>query len=129
MSETAPLVLLVDDDPVIVRLLEVNFRLAGFRTEAASRGDVVVERAQALSPDAIVLDVTLPGLDGLEAARRLRADPRQAGVPVVFLTARADDGRQSRAADLGPADWVEKPFDPAELVSIVERRLAERASP
>ncbi len=85
-------VLLVDDDPVITRLLEVNFRLDGFKVGIASRGDAALERARAVPPDAIVLDVMLPGLGGFEVARQMRAIPNLKDVPVVFLTARATRG-------------------------------------
>ena len=84
-------VLLVDDDPVIVRLLDVNFRLEGFEVDTASRGELALERAVATSPDAVVLDVMLPGFDGYEVCRRLRAEPGFANTPVILLTARTQD--------------------------------------
>ena len=116
-----PRVLLVDDDPVILRLLDVNFRLEGFETATASRGDQVVEAARAQVPDAIVLDLMLPGLDGYEVIAALKADTALASIPVVLLTARAMDEDRARAASVD-ADYVTKPFDPGELVALVRSR-------
>ncbi|MGZ8630093.1 MAG: response regulator transcription factor [Actinomycetota bacterium] len=119
---TTPRVLVVDDDPLIVRLLELNFRLAGFEVSSASRGDRVLERATEVGPHAIVLDVTMPGLDGYEVCRRLREDRRFADVPVVFLTAHDPDDRVRRA-ELGPVHHVSKPFDPETLVATVRAAM------
>lgn len=125
-ERAAPVVLLVDDDPVITRLLEVNFRLEGFKVGVASRGDVALERARAVPPDAIVLDVMLPGLGGFEVARQMRTIESLADVPVVFLTARPPEDQVTEARDLGEVDFVAKPFEPAELVDLVRRRVGER---
>ncbi len=121
-----PVVLLVDDDPVITRLLEVNFRLEGFKVGIASRGDAALERARAVPPDAIVLDVMLPGLGGFEVARQMRQIPNLADVPVVFLTARPPEDQQAEASDLGEIDFIAKPFEPAEIVRLVRQRVGER---
>ena len=123
MQEPEPHVLVVDDDPVIVRLLELNFRLGGFRVTSAGRGDQAVERAIEISPDAIVLDVTMPGIDGYEVCRQLRDERDLREVPVVLLTAHAqhEDLEGSRA--LGIVAYVTKPFDPEELVATVRRAL------
>ena len=127
MSEQpTPVVLLVDDDPVITRLLEVNFRLVGFRVAAVSRGDIALERARAVPPSAIVLDVMLPGLGGYEVCRQMRAIPALAEVPVVFLTARSPDEEENKEGELGPIDFVGKPFEPGDLVELVRKRVAER---
>jgi DNA-binding response OmpR family regulator len=125
-EERARVVLLVDDDPVITRLLEVNFRLDGFKVGIASRGDAALERARAVPPDAIVLDVMLPGLGGFEVARQMRAIPNLKDVPVVFLTARPPEDQQAEAQDLGEIDFMAKPFDPVDLVALVRRRVGER---
>jgi DNA-binding response OmpR family regulator len=116
-----PRVLLVDDDPVILRLLDVNFRLEGFETATASRGDQVLDAARAEVPDAIVLDLMLPGLDGYEVIAALKADEALASIPVVLLTARAMDEDRARAASVD-ADYVTKPFDPGDLVALVRSR-------
>jgi DNA-binding response OmpR family regulator len=123
MSE-GPRVLLVDDDPAMLRLLEVNFRLAGFVVETASRGDDAVTRAIAAPPDALVLDVMMPGLDGYQVGARVREEPSMAATPIVFLTARAMDEDRETGEALGSVDYLTKPFDPQDLVATVQRRLA-----
>jgi DNA-binding response OmpR family regulator len=124
-----PRVLLVDDDPVIVRLLEVNFRLGGFVVDGANRGEEALAKAADNRPDAIVLDVMMPGLDGYEVCSRLRADPELQGVPVVFLTARAQEDDVARGYALGVVEYVTKPFDPETLVATVRRALPHGAVP
>lgn len=120
-----PRVLVVDDDPVILRLLEVNFRLEGFEVSMASRGEEAIAVAAAEAPDVIVLDVMLPGMDGHQVYRGLRDDPATSQIPVVFLSARAMDEDLARYAT-EDVDYVTKPFDPSELVEAVRRRLSSR---
>jgi DNA-binding response OmpR family regulator len=119
-------VLLVDDDPAILRLLEVNFRLEGFETVTAARGEEALAAAIEQHPDAIVLDIMLPGLDGPEVFRRLRQDEALASVPVVFLSARSrdDDLLRDEALD---ATYVTKPFDPSALVETVQDLIGRGA--
>ncbi len=122
----SPRVLLVDDDPTIVRLLEVNFRLGGFEIEIASGGEAAVRLATTSPPDAIVMDVMMPGLGGFEVAQLLRESPPLAETPIVFLTARP--GVDAGGTDsLGRVDVVAKPFDPAGLVELVRTRIEESA--
>ncbi|MFN8233843.1 MAG: response regulator [Actinomycetota bacterium] len=125
----APRLLLVDDDPVILRLLQVNFRLEGYEIETAPEGAVALASAADRPPDAVVLDMMLPDLSGFEICRRLRALPGLAGIPVVFLTGRTE-GPDPAQESLGPGsvDLLAKPFDPAEVVATVRRRLTERAT-
>jgi CheY-like chemotaxis protein len=104
----------------MLRLLEVNFRLEGFETRTATRGEDAIDAVKADRPDAIVLDVTLPGIDGHEVVRLLREDPGLADLPVVFLTGRTPDGDERFAAP--GVDVVGKPFDPLELVRMVRTR-------
>ncbi|MGZ4109767.1 MAG: response regulator [Actinomycetota bacterium] len=125
--ERSPVVLLVDDDAVMTRLLEVNFRLAGFRVGIASSGDAALERMQAVPPDAVVLDVMLPGLDGYEVCRQMRQRPSLAKVPVVFLSARAEGDDRVQADVTGPVDHIAKPFELVDLVELVRRRVDERS--
>ena len=117
-------ILVVDDDPVIVRLLEVNLRLDGYEVETASRGEEALERAAATGPDLVILDVMMPGLDGWETCRRLRAQPAFGSTPVVFLSARAQDDDRARGLELGSVSYVTKPFDPVKLMELVRTLLA-----
>ena len=118
--------LLVDDDPVILRLLAVNFRLDGFDVSTASHGDEALERVRELRPDAVVLDVMMPGLDGYEVASRIREDAELAATLVVFLTARMQEDEGHREAALDDIARVTKPFDPIALVQLVSSGLSAR---
>jgi DNA-binding response OmpR family regulator len=120
----SPRVLLVDDDPVILRLLEVNFRLDGFDVSTASHGIEALERVRAQRPDAVVLDVMMPGLDGYQVAARIREDAELAATLVVFLTARTHD--ESSEPGLDDVARVSKPFDPIALVQLVRDGLGVR---
>jgi two-component system OmpR family response regulator len=122
-----PRVLLVDDDPVILRLLEVNFRLEGFITDLAAHGDEALQKAMATAPDAVVLDVMMPGVDGYEVARRLRAHDGLSSLPILFLTARTQDDDEVFDQSLHGVDRLTKPFDPAEVVRRVRERLVKEA--
>src|SRR5688500_1924275 len=122
-------VLVVDDDPVIVRLLELNFRLGGFRVSTATRGDLALERAVELAPDAIVLDVTMPGIDGYEVCRRLHEHRAMTGVPIFLLTAHARDEDPGGGYAPGVVAYVTKPFDPEALVGTVRRSLEPEKAP
>ena len=121
-----PLILVADDDPVIVRLLQVNFKLDGYDVETASHGEEALRKAMELRPALILLDVMMPGVDGWEVARRLKADEETQDIPVLFLSARAQEEDRRRGMDLGVREYVTKPFDPGELVELVQRCLAER---
>jgi CheY-like chemotaxis protein len=120
----SPRVLVVDDDAVIVRLLEVNFRLDGFEVETATRGEDAIRKAVELHPDVIVMDVMMPGLDGWAVTERLREDPGTADTPIVLLSARVRDDDRSRGYALGVVDYVTKPFDPTSLVEVVRSHLS-----
>jgi DNA-binding response OmpR family regulator len=115
-----PRVLLVDDDPSIMRVLELNFRLAGFIVETAGLAADALEMAAAEPPDAVVLDVTLPDGSGIDTGARIRALPTSPEVPVVFLTGRYLPEAPDEVAD---ADVISKPFDPADVVEVVRSRL------
>lgn len=119
-----PRVLLVDDDPAMLRLLEVNFRLEGFVVRTASRGEEAVASIMDDPPDAVVLDVMMPGLDGYQVAARVREDPALASLPIVFLTARVLDEERDQGAGLDDVEFMTKPFDPADLVLAVRRGLS-----
>ncbi|MGH2740869.1 MAG: response regulator transcription factor [Actinomycetota bacterium] len=115
-------VLVADDDPSIVRLLQVNFGLEGFEVQSATHGEDVLPRAKAFSPEVIILDLMMPGIDGWEVCRRLQQDEDTAGIPVIFLSARAQDEDRKRSRELG-AEYVAKPFDPNALIDLVRRSV------
>jgi two-component system phosphate regulon response regulator PhoB len=119
-----PRILLVDDDLAILRLLEVNFRMEGFDVDAAGHGEEALAAASNATPDVVILDLMMPGMDGREIYERLRALPETADVPVIFLSAR---GRDDAFADVD-ATYVQKPFDTVGLVETA-KSLVEDAGP
>jgi DNA-binding response OmpR family regulator len=119
-------VLVADDDPVILRLIEVNLGLEGFEVETANRGEDVLGKAKDVVPDVILLDVMMPGMSGWDVARRLKDDDETSRIPVVFLSARTQEEDRRKGEELGVAAYVSKPFDPVDLVATI-RRLAGSA--
>lgn len=118
--------LVIDDDPSIVRFLEIYLEGQGFRIHSALTGAEGIETARQLVPDIILLDYVMPDLNGLEVLRRLKQDERTRSIPVVVLTARSEVGEKVKGLDLGVDDYITKPFDirelKARLVSILTRR-------
>jgi DNA-binding response OmpR family regulator len=112
-------ILVIDDDPVIQKLLSVNFELEGFRVVAASDGPDGIQRATANPPALILLDVMMPRMDGVEVVRRLKADEKTANIPVILLSAKAQSGDITSGLEAGADDYVTKPFDPLELLDKV----------
>jgi DNA-binding response OmpR family regulator len=118
------LVLVADDDRDIVRFVEVNLKLEGFRVVTAHDGDDALAKALSLAPDLVLLDVMMPRMDGFEVCSRLRADPRTGHVPVIMLTAKSLSADKVLGLTAGADDYVIKPFDPMELVARVRAILA-----
>jgi len=113
-------VLVVDDEPHIVELVRYNLSQEGYEVFVAGDGETALAKARTERPDLIVLDLMLPGLDGLEVFRRMRA---AADVPVIMLTARGQETDRIVGLDLGADDYVAKPFSPREVVSRVRAVL------
>ena len=116
-------ILVVDDEPEIVRLIRDYLEAAGFAVVAAGRGDQALQMARRHHPDLVMLDLNLPGLDGLDVARELRRDHE---VPIIMLTARTDEVDRVAGLELGADDYVGKPFSPREIVARV-RAVLRRA--
>jgi DNA-binding response OmpR family regulator len=121
-----PSVLVVDDDPVILKLLEVNFEMDGFTVFSASDGAMGLARARETMPDAVILDVMMPKMTGLEVAAALKEDAKTAGIPILFVTAKAQSTDIARGLEIGVDDYVTKPFDPLDLINRV-RSVIERS--
>jgi len=123
MAEGERTVLVVDDDPVILRLLEVNFEMEGFAVLTAGDGQEGVDAAREHRPDLVVSDVMMPRVSGLQLVQQLKADPDTKDIPVILLSAKAqvDDIRSGMEA--GADDYVTKPFEPLELVDRVNKLL------
>jgi len=121
-------VLIIDDETPIRLLCRVNLEAEGIEVREAADGAQGLELAAADPPDAIILDVMMPGLDGWAVAERLANGPTTSRVPILFLTARADLRDRARALELGGVDYVTKPFNPLELAGTV-RALVHRGPP
>jgi DNA-binding response OmpR family regulator len=113
-------VLVVDDEPEIVRLVRDYLERAGFTVATAADGEAALRSAHRVHPDIVVLDLGLPGLDGLDVARELR---RGGEVPIIMLTARTEEADRVAGLELGADDYVSKPFSPRELVARVRAVL------
>lgn len=121
-----PTILLVEDEPRLADVLEAYLRREGFRVERAADGPSAVERWRSTRPDLVLLDLMLPGFDGLEVARRIRAE---APTPIVMLTARDRQPDKLEGLDLGADDFITKPFFPPEVVARVRAVLRRASSP
>ena len=123
--------LVVEDDPDIAQLVAHYLEKAGFTTEIASSGRDALTSVAAQPPDLLVLDLMLPQVDGLEICRVVRGNPASAGVPIIMLTARAEESDRIVGLEIGADDYLAKPFSPGELVARVRAllRRATRATP
>jgi DNA-binding response OmpR family regulator len=116
-------VLIVEDDPVILRLLEVNFELEGFTVLLAHDGAEGIDAARAHQPDLIVSDIMMPNTSGLELVETLKGDPDTKGIPIILLSAKAQTSDLKTGMDAGADDYVTKPFEPLDLVDRVNALL------
>ncbi len=124
-------ILVVDDEEDLVELLRVNLVQAGYEVEIAYSGAVALAKLEQSPPDLLVLDLMLPDVSGLEVCRTVRAAKQLVGLPVVMLTAKADEVDRIVGFELGADDYVTKPFSPRELILRVSAllRRSEKASP
>lgn len=120
--------LVVEDEPDIRDLIVLHLTREGFRCRTASTGLDALREVRARPPDLVVLDLMLPGMDGLEVCRRLRGDAATAGVAIIMLTAKTDEIDRVVGLELGADDYIAKPFSPKELVARV-RAVLRRARP
>ena len=118
-----PRILIVDDEPEAIELVEFNLKQAGFEVLTAADGATALKKTRQLLPSLIVLDLMLPEMDGLEVCKVLRRDPATATIPILMLTAKAAEIDRVLGLELGADDYLTKPFDPAELLARVEALL------
>jgi two-component system alkaline phosphatase synthesis response regulator PhoP len=117
-------ILAVDDERHIVRLIQVNLERAGYQVTTAFDGNEALKKVEADKPDLIVLDVMMPRMDGFEVLKRLQANPETREIPIVMLTAKAQDADVFRGWSSGVSAYLTKPFNPLELVTFVRRILS-----
>jgi len=117
-------VLVIDDEAPIRLLCRVNLEAEGMQVLEAADGTTGLDLAREEQPDVVLLDVMMPGLDGWRVAEELLEDELTSGIPIIFLTARAEFRDRARGLDIGGVDYVTKPFNPLELAPLVRDLLA-----
>lgn len=122
-QKTGLKVLVIDDEPDVVNIIELNLKSAGFEVSKAHNGKEGLEKIRREMPHLIVLDLMLPGMSGMEVCEALKAEATTARIPVIMLTARAEEQDRIAGLELGADDYVSKPFSPRELVLRVEAVL------
>lgn len=120
-------VVVVDDEEDILELVEYNLAKEGFYVECVTTGEAAIKQARDGKPDVLVLDLMLPGVDGLEVCRTLKNDPDTRNIPIVMLTAKGDEADIVTGLELGADDYITKPFSPKVLVARVRAVLRRRA--
>jgi DNA-binding response OmpR family regulator len=122
-------VLVVEDEPAIRRLIELHLSRAGYQVAAAPDGVAALAQVGDWRPDLIILDVMMPGPDGFQVLQQLKGDPRTVQIPVVMLTAKGSDDHVRHGWQKGADFYMAKPFNPAELRSVVDRLVAVAGTP
>ncbi|MGA0838733.1 MAG: phosphate regulon transcriptional regulator PhoB [Pseudomonadales bacterium] len=122
-------ILVVEDEPGILEMLSFSLTRAGFQVWESPSAEDALRRLEGTLPSLIVLDWMLPGLSGVELARRLRRDPHTADLPILMLTARGEEADKLKSFDAGIDDYVTKPFSPRELVARVRALLRRSGAP
>lgn len=121
--------LIVDDDHAIARLASIWLNSAGFETRLAYDGESALITARAWQPDVVLLDIRMPGIDGFEVFAMMKDDPMLAGIPVIYLSANAQESARREAMASGAAAFIAKPFEPGEVLRAVRRELASPSHP
>ncbi len=125
-KQKSPEILAVDDTPANLEVLSEILAAAGYRVASAINGERALQRLKSYSPDLILLDIQMPGLDGFEICRRIKADPKTANIPLIFITARSDVSSVVEGFAVGAVDYISKPFQEAELLARVQTHLQLR---
>lgn len=123
-------ILIVEDDKDILKMVEYNLKKEGYRTAYARDGEDAVEMAHSERPDLVLLDLMLPGIDGLEVCKQLKKESKTAGIPVIMVTAKSQESDKVVGLELGADDYVTKPFSVRELLARVKavlRRAQDKA--
>ena len=121
-------ILVVDDEPPIVRLMEFILARQGHEMIVAVNGQEALEKVRAHRPDLVLLDIMMPRVDGYEVARTLRADPEFADIPVIMLSAKAQEEDIQKGLNVGVNEYITKPFSPEHLVHVVADHLSRLPS-
>jgi two-component system, OmpR family, phosphate regulon response regulator PhoB len=126
MNDDTPKILIVDDEQDVTELVAYHLRVKGWKVETLSDPTRILEVSRLFSPDLMILDVMMPGIDGLQICRMFKADPVFCLVPIILLTARAEEEDRVRGFEIGADDYVCKPFSPRELTLRVQGLLRRK---
>jgi two-component system, OmpR family, alkaline phosphatase synthesis response regulator PhoP len=119
-------ILVIEDDPATLRLVDYSLRHEGYQVISASNGLEGLRKAIGESPDLVILDVMLPGMDGFEICHRLKSEPATAQLPILMFSAKAQEIDKDTGIKVGADDYLTKPAAPSEIVSRVEKLLAKK---
>ena len=122
-------ILLVEDHPANVEMLKMGLEFLGYAVTTAGDGNEAVEMAASQLPDLIVMDILLPNMNGLEAASRIRSNPKTKAIPILAATALAMPGDMEKCLESGCDAYLAKPFTPKQLAAAIEKLLKDRSEP
>ena len=122
-------ILIADDEPTIVRLMEFILARQGHEMIVAVNGEEALQKIRTEQPDLVLLDIMMPRIDGYEVAQQLRADPATAALPIIMLSAKAQEEDIRRGVEVGVDEYVTKPFSPEHLVHVVSEYLKRIQKP
>ena len=122
-------ILLVEDHPANVEMLTMGLEFLGYAVTVAGDGNEAVEMASSQLPDLIVMDILLPNMNGLEAASRIRSNPKTRAIPILAATALAMPGDMEKCLESGCDAYLAKPFTPKQLAAAIEKLLKDRSEP
>jgi putative two-component system response regulator len=126
-QESQPKVLVIDDDKMTHQVVEAILKKGGYKCVSAYRGEEGLELARATKPQLIILDIMMPGLNGFDVIKYLKASPATASIPVIFLTGQVHQADKSQAKNLGAVDYLEKPFQGQNLLNRVDTHVSSAA--
>jgi two-component system, OmpR family, alkaline phosphatase synthesis response regulator PhoP len=119
-------ILIIDDEEDILELIRYNLAKEGYSVEGITSGEAALAKAKSEVPDLVVLDLMLPGVDGLEVCKCLKSDARTSHIPIIMLTAKSEDADIVTGLELGADDYVTKPFSPRVLIARIRTALRRR---
>ena len=119
-------ILIIEDEKLIIVSTQMVLEAAGFHVESATSGEEGIQKARSSAPDLILLDIMMPGIDGWETLNRLKRDTATAEIPVIIFTAREHSRGHQKSSEMGAAEYFRKPFEPDELIELVEKHVSQR---
>ena len=122
-------ILVVDDEPDLLELVQYDLAAAGYDVTCVGSGEEALAAVGSVHPDLVILDVLLPGMDGLDVCKKLKGDAQTSAIPIVMLTARGEEADVVTGLEVGADDYLTKPFSPRELLARVKAALRRRANP